>query len=75
MPALSRAPVARKHWPTCRAAALAEECYKSQYTPEVMKAFNAMMEKVLEGNIYLRLALSQIRRPAEVEHDLYVGVP
>jgi LmbE family N-acetylglucosaminyl deacetylase len=57
------------------AAALAEECYKSQYTPEVMKAFNAMMEKVLEGNIYLRLALSQIRRSAEVEHDLYVGVP
>jgi hypothetical protein len=34
-----------------------------------------MMERVLERNIYLRLALSQTRRPAEVEHDLYVGVP
>ena len=34
------------------AAALAVDCYKSQYTPEVMKGLNNMMEKVLAGNIY-----------------------
>jgi hypothetical protein len=56
-------------------AAPDEECYKSQYAPEVMKALNAMMEKVLAGNIYLRLALSRIRRPAELDQDLYVGLP
>ena len=38
------------------AAARAEECYKSQHTPEVMKGLNKMMEQVLEGNIYLRQA-------------------
>ena len=56
------------------AAALAVDCYKSQYTPEVMKGLNNLMEKVLGGNIYLRLALSQNRRSAEVEHDLFVGI-
>jgi hypothetical protein len=57
------------------AAARGVECYKSQYTPEVMKAFNDMMERVVKGNIYLRLALPQIRCPAEVEHDLFMGIP
>lgn len=57
------------------AASRGVECYKSQYTPEVMKAFNGMMERVLKGNIYLRLALPQIRCPAEVEHDLFMGIP
>jgi LmbE family N-acetylglucosaminyl deacetylase len=57
------------------AATRGVECYKSQYTPQVMKAFNDMMEKVLKGNIYLRQALPQIRYPAEVEHDLFMGLP
>lgn len=57
------------------AAALAVDCYKSQYTPEVMKGLNNMMEKVLAGNIYLRLALSQNRRSTEVERDLFMGIP
>ena len=39
-------------------AAQAEFCYKSQHTPEIMAGINHMMERVFEGRMYLRLALS-----------------
>ena len=53
------------------AATRAVECYKSQYTAEDMKGIKAMLEEVLEGNLCLRLALPQIRRPLRVEHDVF----
>jgi len=55
-------------------AVRAQECYKSQHTPEVMKAIYAMLEKVLEGDICLRLVLPQVRCPAGAEHDLFVSM-
>ena len=39
-------------------AARAMECYRSQQTPEVMKAFNELMSNVLHGNVPLRLAFA-----------------
>ncbi len=53
------------------AAVRAQKCYRSQHTPQVMRNITTMLAEVLEGNICLRLALPQIPRAAEVEHDLF----
>jgi LmbE family N-acetylglucosaminyl deacetylase len=56
------------------AAAKAEESYRSQHTPEDMKFWNETMAKLLNGNIYLRLALSRIRRSTQHETDVFTGI-
>lgn len=57
------------------AAAEAERCYRSQHTPEMMKAFNEMIANHLQGNVYLRLALRRLDRAMKPEADLFDGIP
>lgn len=52
-------------------AAHAMECYRSQQTPDVMKAFNEMMSGVLQGNVPLRLAFPRLSSRANRETDLF----
>lgn len=56
------------------AAARAERCYKSQHTPEMMKGLNEMIAGVLEGKVYLRLALCQLASKTERESDIFEGI-
>lgn len=57
------------------AAAKAEEAYKSQHTPEIMKGINNMMATVFEGRMYLRLAFFRIGERVESETDVFANVP
>jgi LmbE family N-acetylglucosaminyl deacetylase len=58
------------------AAARAEQSYKSQHTPEIMKGLNDMMANVFEGRVYLRLAFHGTgQQPVAAEDDVFAGMP
>ena len=57
------------------AAARAEECYKSQYTPEEMKFVNGLMANVLKGNVSLRLAFVRTGHVNAQERDIFQSLP
>jgi len=57
------------------AAARAEECYKSQYTPEGIKFINGIMANVLKGNVSLRLAFVRTGHVNAQEKDIFQSLP
>lgn len=57
------------------AAARAEECYKSQYTPDGMKQINGIMANVLGGNVSLRLAFVRTGHVNAKEMDVFQSLP
>jgi LmbE family N-acetylglucosaminyl deacetylase len=57
------------------AAARAEECYRSQYTPEGIKLVNGIMANVLKGNVSLRLAFVRTGQVNAQEKDIFQGLP
>lgn len=57
------------------AAARAEECYKSQYTPEEMKFVNGLMANLLKGNVSLRLAFVRAGHTNAHEKDIFQSLP
>jgi LmbE family N-acetylglucosaminyl deacetylase len=52
------------------AAAQAEECYKTQHTPEIMKGLSGMMANVLKGQVYLRQAFCPPGQRMVLEEDI-----
>jgi LmbE family N-acetylglucosaminyl deacetylase len=57
------------------AAARAEACYKSQYTPEGIKFVNGLMANVLRGNVSLRLAFVRAGHINAHEKDIFQNLP
>ncbi len=57
------------------AAARAEECYKSQYTPEGMKLVNGIISSVLNGQVSLRLAFVRAGHMNAREKDIFQSLP
>ena len=58
-----------------RAAARAQECYQSQYTPEGMNLINGIMSDVLQGNVSLRLAFIRAGHVNAKEKDIFQSLP
>ena len=57
-----------------QAAREALACHKTQYTPAQAQAMHEISAKTMEGRIYLRLALSDVRRRAARERDIFEGL-
>jgi LmbE family N-acetylglucosaminyl deacetylase len=50
------------------------ECHKTQYTPEEMKQMFAIQSEVMDGRVYLRLALGERPAPRTRERDIFEGL-
>jgi len=55
-------------------AAAAIQCHQSQWTPERMKEISAIGEKLLEGKVFLRLAMGNGGAEVSRENDILEGL-
>jgi LmbE family N-acetylglucosaminyl deacetylase len=62
----------------CRAylapALAALQCHKSQWPPERMREVHGTYERVFEGRVFLRLALSRVPAPNGREDSIFAGL-
>ncbi len=50
------------------------QCHKTQWTPDRVKRNRAVMEKIFEGKVFLRLALTDLPFPKKRESDILAGL-